>query len=91
MKNSNISKRADRGYTLIEVLVGMIIFALGIMALASLQGGLARNSSESNANTVANNIAEEVVEAFRTFSQTPVDPAGVFDAFEDIADSSSII
>ena len=91
MKNSNIRKHTNRGYTLIEVLVGMIIFALGMMALVSLQGNLARNSGDSNARTVAANLAEEVIESFRTFSQTPTDPNGVFNAFEDIADSSSII
>ena len=70
-------KFSSRGYTLIEVLVGMIIFALGMLALASLQGNLARNSGDSNARTVANNIAEEVIEAARTFGQIPLaDPPG---------------
>ena len=95
MSSSSTWKRpgkfSNRGYTLIEVLIGMVIFAVGMLALASLQSGLARNSGDSNARTVANNIAEEVIESFRTFSQTPTDPDGVFDAFEDIADSSSII
>ena len=50
-------KSADQGYTLIEVLVGIVIFALGMMALASLQGNLARNSGDSNARTVAINVA----------------------------------
>jgi len=89
MNNSIARKRPEkfssRGYTLIEVLVGMIIFALGMMALASLQGNLARNSGDSNARTVANNIAEEVIEAARTFGQIPLaDPPGSADAFADI-------
>ena len=78
-------KFSNRGHTLIEVLVGIIIFALGMMALASLQGNLARNSGDSNARTVANNIAEEVIEAARNFSQVPPsDPPGSADAFGDI-------
>jgi len=84
--NMNARKRYGKGYTLIEVLVGIIIFALGMMALAQLQGSLARNSGDSNARTVAANIAEEIIEAARTFSQITSD--GVNRAYEDIADGS---
>jgi prepilin-type N-terminal cleavage/methylation domain-containing protein len=84
--NMNARKRYGKGYTLIEVLVGMVIFALGMMALAQLQGSLARNSGDSNARTVAANIAEEVIESARTFSQITSD--GVNRAYEDIADGS---
>ena len=91
MNNSSTRKRNDRGYTLIEVLVGMIIFALGMLALASLQSNLARNSGDSNARTVAGNIAEEVIEAMRTFSQVTSDPAGIADAYADIVDGQEPI
>jgi len=81
-------KFSNRGHSLIEVLIGMVIFALGIMALASLQGNLARNSGDSNARTVANNLAEEVIEAARNFGQVPPsDPPGSTDAFADIVSS----
>jgi prepilin-type N-terminal cleavage/methylation domain-containing protein len=83
---------SSRGYTLIEVLVGIIIFALGMLALASLQGNLARNSGDSNARTVANNIAEEVIEAVRVFGQVPpADPPGSADAFADISSDTQSI
>jgi len=85
MNRRSTWKRSNRGHTLIEVLVGIVIFALGMMALASLQSNLARNSGDSNARTVANNIAEELIEAARTFSQIPLsDPPGSADAFADI-------
>ncbi|MFB3079899.1 MAG: prepilin-type N-terminal cleavage/methylation domain-containing protein, partial [Lysobacterales bacterium] len=95
MKSSSTWKRpgkfSSRGFTLLEVLVGMTIFALGMLALVHLQGNLARNSADSNARTVANNIAEEVIESFRTFSQIPTDPGGIAGAFEDIAGGQSVI
>ena len=91
MKSSNTWKRCNRGFTLIEVLVGMTIFALGMLALVHLQGNLARNSGDSNSRTVANNIAEELIEGFRTFSQIETDPGGVADAFEDIATGNSVV
>jgi len=65
----NARKRNNHGYTLLEVLIGIVIFALGMMALAQLQGSLARNSSDANVRTVATNIAEEMIEQARSFSQ----------------------
>jgi prepilin-type N-terminal cleavage/methylation domain-containing protein len=85
-------KSADQGYTLIEVLVGIVIFALGMMALASLQGNLARNSGDSNARTVAINVAEEIIEDLRTFGQLPVaDPPGSADAYADIVSGTQTV
>jgi len=67
----NTRKRQLSGFTLIEVLIGILIFSLGMMALAHLQGNLSKSSAESTARTVAINIAEERVEALRSFSQVP--------------------
>jgi len=66
---TNAWKRSNSGFTLLEVLIGIVIFALGMMALAQLQTSLARNSADANARTVAANIAEELIEDARKFSQ----------------------
>jgi type IV pilus modification protein PilV len=84
MKNTNARKRNSSGFTLIEVLMGILIFAIGMMALAKLQGNLARNSGDANARTVATNIAEEVIEEARIFSQ--IDSGGDNTAYKDIVD-----
>jgi prepilin-type N-terminal cleavage/methylation domain-containing protein len=67
----NARKCRLNGFTLIEVLIGIVIFAVGMMALAHLQGNLSKSSAESTARTVATNIAEERIEALRSFSQVP--------------------
>ncbi len=79
--------RKQTGTTLLEVLIGIVIFALGMLALAQLQGGLSKASSEANARSVAINIAEETIEAARTFNQV-TGGAGV-NAFNNIVDRTT--
>ena len=69
MNISRTQKRITGGFTLLEVLIGMVIFAIGMLALAQLQGNLSKSSADSNARSVAVNIAEETIEAARTFAQ----------------------
>ena len=89
MKNTNARKRNSSGFTLIEVLIGILIFAVGMLALAKLQGNLARNSGDANARTVATNIAEEVIEEARVFGQ--IDSDGTNAAYNDIVDGTRTI
>lgn len=89
MMKSSTRKHASRGYTLIEVLIGILIFAVGMMALAQLQGNLAQNSGDSNARTVGANIAEEVIETARSFSQ--IDSDGTNAAYNDIVGGTRTI
>ena len=89
MKNTNARKRNSSGFTLIEVLIGILIFAVGMLALAKLQGNLARNSGDANARTVATNIAEEVIEEARIFGQ--IDSDGTNAAYNDIVDGTRTI
>jgi len=85
------SKKTGRsgGYTLIEVLVGIVIFAVGMMALAQLQGNLAKSSGDANARTVAANVAEEFIESARRFGQITSD--GANHAYNDIVDASDTV
>lgn len=88
MKRISIHRKSH-GFTLIEVLVGILVFALGMMALAKLQGNLARNSGDSNARTVATNIAEEIIESSRNFVQITSDGTNL--AYNDIVDNTRTI
>jgi prepilin-type N-terminal cleavage/methylation domain-containing protein len=88
--NISISKPGrQKGFNLLEVLIGIIVFALGIMALAQLQGGLSRSSSDANMRTIASNMAEEVVELSRGFSRMSKDPDGNDLSYADIEDGST--
>jgi len=89
MMSTSTRTRKNRGFTLIEVLIGILVFAIGMMALAKLQGNLARNSGDANARTVATNIAEEQIERARVFQKIDSDGSGV--AYNDIVDGTTTI
>jgi type IV pilus modification protein PilV len=77
------------GFTLMEVLIGIVVFAVGMMALAQLQGNLSKSSADSNAKTVALNIAEETVESLRSFSQ--VSASNSASAFNNIVNGTETV
>lgn len=76
MNIRTINARLMTGVTLLEVLMGIVIFAVGMLALAQLQGGIARSSADANARTVATNLAEQIIEDARSFQQIALDPSG---------------
>lgn len=73
------------GTTLLEVLLAIVIFIVGMMALLHLQGNLTRSSTDANLRTVAANVAEELIEERRNFQRVATDPDGVEFAYQDIA------
>lgn len=70
----------QRGVSLLEVLIAVVVFAVGLLAIAALQGELVRSAGDAKARTVAANLAEQQMEQFRSFTLA----AGV--SFDDIVD-----
>lgn len=91
MTKFTATTRPQKGFSLLEVLVGIMIFALGMMALIQLQGGLSRSARDANLRTMAINIAEEAIETNRGFSRVNTDPAGIEYAYEDIVPYQSTV
>ena len=83
---SDLSRRQSGGMTLLDVLLAMVIFVVGMLALASMQGNLTRSSADANARTMGTNIAEELIEQLRTFETIETEVGKV--AFQDIDDDS---
>lgn len=57
----------QRGFGLIEVLISMLVFAVGAVALVKLQGELIQGGSNANARSVALSIAQEKLDDLRAF------------------------
>lgn len=76
----------NKGMALLDVILAIVIFAVGMLALASLQSNLTRSSVDTNSKTVALNIAEGILEEIRTFERLDTDPDGLIFAYADIDD-----
>ena len=59
----------QRGFTLVEVMVALVIFSVSLLGLAALQTSALRNSHMANQNTVATQLARDMAERLRANRQ----------------------
>ena len=66
-----------RGFTLIEVMVAMAIFAVGILALAGLQSNYISGNAQARLKTEATALGAHTIEQLRSmpFDAPELDPA----------------
>jgi Tfp pilus assembly protein PilV len=76
------------GFSILEVMIGIFIFVVGLLALSALQGALTRSMADAKVRTTATNIAERILESQRGFTRLQSDTATpkTFFAYNDIAD-----
>ena len=77
----------QRGFTLIEGLIALVIIGVGLLSIASLQMGFIGGGSEAKARAVASKLAQEKMEDLRSFSQLRSGGAGTF-GFQEIGDNT---
>jgi type IV pilus assembly protein PilV len=59
------SRPNQRGFTLVEVMIAILIFGVGLLAVASLQGVARKASYEAVQRTTATHLAESLLERMR--------------------------
>ena len=77
-KHCNINgQKNDKGFTLIEMLIAISIFAIGFLAVASLQISAGKNNRTASEVTAAVNLASDRMERLMgvSFDDALVDPA----------------
>ncbi len=89
--NKRMNTRGQNGFSILEVVIGIFIFAVGLLALSSLQGALTRSMADSKVRTTAANIAERLIESQRGFTNLISDTANpkTFIAYNDIVNSDT--
>ena len=68
MLMSNSSGRPQRGFAILEALVAMLIMTIGVLSLAAMQTTINRYSSEAKLRSDATRLAEQKIEALRSFT-----------------------
>ena len=63
-------KRATKGFSLIEVLIAMAVMALGLLAVATFQTDLLKNSGTNKARSEALALAQARMDQFRNYSDS---------------------
>ncbi|MCB1635304.1 MAG: prepilin-type N-terminal cleavage/methylation domain-containing protein [Xanthomonadales bacterium] len=71
-----LSKHRQRGVGLIEILIALVVLAIGFLALAALQGAVTRNAADSRARAAATLLASEKLEELRSFTASRSDANG---------------
>lgn len=79
------------GFSLLEVIIGLLIFSTGMLALASLQGHLTRSQADATVRSVATNIAEEQIESLRGFGLIDNEPDNTTPAYTDIQNRTTTV
>lgn len=73
------------GFTLVEVLIALLVFSIGMLGLIKLQGEVTLNSADSRMYTQAVNLAQDKVEELRNYVHQTT-----YDAYTSNLDGSEI-
>jgi type IV pilus modification protein PilV len=68
MNTKNPRRLSQAGFSLIEALIAMLVLAFGMLAIASFQTNLSRNSDIAKQRAEATRLAQERIEELRSFA-----------------------
>ncbi len=84
-RNPNFSQTSQKGVVLLESLIAILIFSMGILAIAGLQGAMVKNTSDSKYRADAAFIAQQRLGVMWA------DPANLVNYVETNTDISNLL
>jgi len=73
--NTTLSNK-NRGFSLIEVMIAMAIFSIGILAVGSMQLSTSKNNTTGNYTTLATMLARQKIEEIKILDRSELSGAG---------------
>ena len=86
---NNVSRRAQRGITLVESLIAFLVLSLGMLAVVRLQPELRQHAELARQRSEATRLAQQDIEGLRAFVQ--LDTTGAAPSFDAIAQAAYTI
>ena len=80
---------SEAGFTLLEMLVAVVILAVGLLGMAALQGTALRGNNLGSTSTEAGSLAMQRLEEFKNVTYDAVGPEGT-SAAEEVVGASGI-
>jgi len=74
-------KQTEKGFSLIEVMIAVLVLGVGILAVSKLQSSLIRSGSDANYRSVASSIAQKKIDDLRRFVHLTTVDSDVPDAW----------
>jgi len=91
---SDVSVRQGRGseggFLLIEVMLAILIFSIGILAVVGLQAVMIKNSTDARYRAIASYVAEQRIGEIRTYVGNPTS-ANIANFLENATDISGLL
>jgi type IV pilus modification protein PilV len=86
-RKRNIKNDRDKGFTLIEVLIAIIILSIGLLGMAALAVGIIKGNTFSNDLTEATTLAQDMMEDIQElgYNGTPSSDTTAIEAYGTIA------
>ena len=69
------SSNKNRGFSLIEVMIAMAIFSIGVLAVGSMQLSTTKNNTTGNIMTEATMLARQKIEELKNLDRSALDTA----------------
>lgn len=90
MKRTKRATGSDEGFTLVEMLIALVILGFVMMAMASVAVGSFGSVRSSNAQAVANQVANEVIEELRSRPFDSVSPPGTSTQYSPVLGQQTV-
>ena len=85
-----MTRRIQRGFTLIEALVALAVMAFGMLGVLGIQATLRQYSDVSKQRSEATRIAQDAIEDWRAFTQMAAGGAGIVGYADIVSDASPL-